>query len=432
MSPIIDIYCHIFPDRYFQEMTRVAPNLENIGKRLRGVTKLFDLDARFREMDEFGDYRQIISLPNPAIEDIAAPGVGLNLARVANDAMGELCRKYPQRFPAFAAALCMTDVEGSVAEARRAIKDLGARGVLLYTNVAGRPLDDPQFEPIFATMAELDLPIWLHPVGTAAMPDYPAEKKSRFEMWWCFHWPYETSVAMVRMVFSGLLDRYPKLKIITHHLGGMIPYYDGRVGPGLKVLGQRTSDEDYSKILPSLKRPHMDYLHDFYADTAMFGGGVPATRCGYEFFGAEHVVFATDAPLGPISADHQNSGRAKPAGGRATRDLLRQRGATAEYEIQLTNPGYFFFFLSTSAALVTPVKLGGSLAGKLSSELVATSSSWRLARSRSASILSRTGLSRWLFRECLDSLIESVISSLLCLPKRISVATRTPKAWRRS
>jgi uncharacterized protein len=225
MSPIIDIYCHIYPDRYFQEMIRIAPNLENIGKRLRSVTKLFDLDARFKEMDEFGDYRQIISLPNPAIEDIARPDVGLNLARIANDAMAELCRKYPERFPAFAAALCMTDVDGSVAEARRAVNDLGARGVLLYTNVAGRPLDDPEFEPIFAALAELDLPIWLHPVGTAAMPDYPAEKKSRFEMWWCFHWPYETSVAMVRMVFWGLFDRYPKLKIITHHLGGMIPYW---------------------------------------------------------------------------------------------------------------------------------------------------------------------------------------------------------------
>ena len=128
MNAIVDIYCHIFPDRYFQEMTKVAPNLENIGKRLRGVTKLFDLDARFKEMDEFGDYRQIISLPNPAIEDIARPDVGLSLARIANDAMAELCRKYPERFPAFAAALCMTDVEGSVAEAHRAVKDLGARG----------------------------------------------------------------------------------------------------------------------------------------------------------------------------------------------------------------------------------------------------------------------------------------------------------------
>ncbi len=81
-------------------------------------------------------------------------------------------------------------------------------------------------------MAELDRPIWLHPARTAAMTDYAAESKSRYEMWWCFGWPYETSVAMVRLVFSGVFDRYPGLKIITHHLGGMIPYYDGRIGPG--------------------------------------------------------------------------------------------------------------------------------------------------------------------------------------------------------
>lgn len=301
MSPIIDIYCHIFPDRFFQEMTRVAPNLENIGKRLRGIVKLFDLDARFKEMDQFGDYRQVISLPNPPIEDIARPDVGIQLARIANDAMAELCRKHPERFPTFAAALCLTDVEGSVAEARRAIKDLGARGVLLYTNIAGRPLDDPAFEPLFAAVAERDAAIWLHPARTASMPDYATEKKSRFEMWWCFGWPYETSVAMARMVFCGLLDRHPKLKIITHHLGGMIPYYDGRMGAGMEVLGARTSDEDYSQVLPSLKRPHMDYMHDFYGDTAMFGGGAHAIRCGLEFFGTGHVVFATDAPLGPIA-----------------------------------------------------------------------------------------------------------------------------------
>ena len=300
MSVKIDIYTHIYPERFFQEMLKVTPMASNLGKRLRSITKLFDLDARFKEMDEYGDYRQIVSLPNPAIEDIAQPDAGMRLARIANDDMAELCRKYPQRVPAFAAALCLTDVEGSVKEARRAVKELGARGVLIYTNVAGEPLDQPKFEPIFATMAELDLPIWLHPVGTAALPDYPAEKRSRYEMWWCFHWPYETSVAMVRLVFWGLFDRYPKLKFITHHLGGMIPFYDGRIGNGLKVLGARTSDEDYSQVLPSLKRPHMDYLHDIYADTAMFGGGAHALRCGLEFFGGEHVVFATDAPLGPI------------------------------------------------------------------------------------------------------------------------------------
>ena len=301
MSPIVDIYCHIFPNRFFQEMTKLAPKLGNIGKRMRSVTKLHDLDARFKEMDALGDYRQIISLPNPSIEDITKPDDGLMLARIGNDAMAELCGQYPDRFPAFAAAVCLTDIDGSIREAQRAIKELGARGVQIFTHIAGEPLDQMKFEPFFAALAEFDLPVWLHPLRTSAMPDYPAENKSRFEMWWCFGWPYDTSVAMLRLVFFGLFDRIPRLKIITHHLGGMIPYYDGRVGAGMKVLGQRTSDEDYSHILPGLKRPHTDYLYGFYADTAMFGGGAHALRCGLEFFGPEHVLFATDTPFGPIS-----------------------------------------------------------------------------------------------------------------------------------
>src|SRR5262250_1521804 len=101
---IIDIYTHIFPDRFFQELERGSPKLGNMGKRLRAIKKLFDLDERFREMDALGDYRQIISLPNPPIEDIAEGETAKNLARVANDSMSELCARHPNRFPAFAAA----------------------------------------------------------------------------------------------------------------------------------------------------------------------------------------------------------------------------------------------------------------------------------------------------------------------------------------
>ena len=216
--------------------------------------------------------------------------------------MAELCARHPARFPTFVAALSMTDVEGSVKEARRAVKELGAGGIQIFTNIAGRPLDDAGLR------ADLRHHGRARPADLAASGAHrrhaglcAKEQKSRFEMWWCFGWPYDTSVAMVRMVFCGLLDRYPRLKIITHHLGGMIPFYDGRIGPGLQVLGSRTSDEDYSKILPSLKRPHLDYMRDFYGDTALFGGGIHAVRCGLEFFGSEHVVFATDTPLGPIA-----------------------------------------------------------------------------------------------------------------------------------
>jgi aminocarboxymuconate-semialdehyde decarboxylase len=297
--PLIDIYCHIFPERFFQEMIRVAPNLTNIGARLRNVKKLFDLDLRFREMDQFGDYRQVISLPNPPIEDLAKGATGLELARIGNDAMAELCQKHPARFAGFVAAVSLTDVEGSLGEIRRAVGELGASGIQVFTSIAGRPLDDAAYQPVFAEMAKLDLPVWLHPGRTAAMTDYAGEAKSRYEMWWCFGWPYDTSVAMSRLVFSGLFDRHPAIKIVTHHCGGMIPYFDGRVGAGLEVLGSRTSDEDYSKVLSALKRPHLDYFRDFYADTAMFGGQY-GIACGLQFFGPDKVVFATDTPLGPI------------------------------------------------------------------------------------------------------------------------------------
>jgi predicted TIM-barrel fold metal-dependent hydrolase len=297
---IVDIYTHIFPDRFFQELERGSPKLGNMGKRLRSIRKLFDLDMRFRDMDAVGDYRQIISLPNPPIEDFAEGDTAKTLARVANDSMAELCARHPDRFPGFAAALSLHDVDAAIVEADRAIKTLGARGIQIYTNMAGHPLDEPRFQPLFAAMAAHDLPIWLHPARTSAMPDYASEEKSRFEMWWCFGWPYETTVAMSRLVFCGLFDRHPKIKIVTHHLGGgMIPYFDGRIGPGMDVLGSRTIDEDYSKVLSSLKRPHLDYFHEFYADTALFGGG-SGLACGIDFFGADHVVFATDAPLAPI------------------------------------------------------------------------------------------------------------------------------------
>lgn len=298
---IIDIYTHIFPDSFFNAFTKAAPQLGPIGARLRSVKPIFDLDVRFREMDAAGDgYCQVISLPNPPMEDVASKDVVTELCKVANDAMAELCVKHEDRFPTFAAAINMHDPEAAVAEGRRAVKDLGARGWQIFTNVAGRPLDHADYEPVFAMAAELDLPLWMHPARSAAdMPDYKSEKKSRYEMWWCFGWPYETSVAMCRLVFSGLFDRYPKLKIITHHCGGFIPFYDGRVGPGLEVLGSRTADEDYSNVLSSLKRPHLEYFKLFYGDTAMFGGS-SWFGTGYDFFGADHIVFSTDAPLGPI------------------------------------------------------------------------------------------------------------------------------------
>ncbi|MCJ7705221.1 MAG: amidohydrolase [Desulfobacterales bacterium] len=294
----IDIFNHIFPKSFYDKMLTVAPNAKDINKRVRNIPCIVDLDERFRIMDRFKDYVQIICLPNPPIETLGSPPLSTELAKLANDGMAELVRKYPDRFPGFIASLPMNDPEGLLKEAKRAIRDLKAVGVQIFTNVSGRPLDKPETMPLFDLMAELDRPIWMHPARGADFPDYKGEPKSHYEIWWTFGWPYETSVAMAHLVFSGLFDKHPDIKIITHHLGGMIPYFEGRVGPGWDQLGTRTSDEDYTLVLKKLKRPHLDYFKLFYADTAMFGAR-EATICGLKFFGPERILFGSDSPFDP-------------------------------------------------------------------------------------------------------------------------------------
>ncbi len=229
---------------------------------------------------------------------MAPPDKSPEMARVANDGLAELVAKYPDRFIGFVASLPMNNVEESLKEMQRATGELGAQGIQIFSNVNGKPLDAPEFVPLFEEAARRDFAIWLHPARGANFADYLTEDKSKFEIWWALGWPYETSVAMARLVFSGLMERYPNLKIITHHMGAMIPYFEGRVGYGWDQFGSRTSDADYGALLRSMKKRPIDYFRMFYADTALFGA-LPATECGLEFFGVDHVVFATDVPFEP-------------------------------------------------------------------------------------------------------------------------------------
>jgi predicted TIM-barrel fold metal-dependent hydrolase len=294
----IDIFTHIMPTPYHTRLMAVAPNFADVGKRMRNVPMLIDLDLRFRVMDGFDDYQQILSLPTPPIEVMVSGADAVDLARAANDGMAELVQRYPARFPGFVASLPLGDPGAALAELERAIGTLGARGVQLFSNCMGAPLTSPHLAPLFEAMARYDLPIWLHPYRGPAWSDYPTEDKSQFEIWWTFGWPYDTSVAMARIVFAGYFDRWPNLKIITHHMGAMAPYFAGRVGPGWDQLGARTSAPDGAEALSRLRKRPVDYFHMFYADTALFGA-YDATVCGLAFFGADRVVFASDAPFDP-------------------------------------------------------------------------------------------------------------------------------------
>ena len=296
----IDVFNHLFPRRFFDQYIDCPGAPKDIGKRVRAMPTVVDLDARFRVMDEFGEYVQLISLPSPPIEKLAAPDKSPGLARLANDEMAALTIKYPDRFPRFVASVALNNPEQAVLEAVRAVTKLGACGVQIFSNAAGKPLDLPEFLPLFEEMHKRQVTVFLHPARAADMTDYASEPKSRYEIWWTFGWPYETSAAMARLVFAGIFDKFPGIKIITHHMGAMIPYFEGRVGWGWDALGSRTSDEDYTVILDRMK-PHrpVDYFRKFYADTALFGG-VAATRCGLEFFGVDHVLFASDVPFEPL------------------------------------------------------------------------------------------------------------------------------------
>jgi aminocarboxymuconate-semialdehyde decarboxylase len=295
----IDAFNHFFPRKFFDKL--LESGLPDIGKRVRDIPALHDLDLRLKIIDSFPDYAQVLSLPAPPLEVVAkgSPELAMEYAKIGNDGMAELCVKHPDHFPAFIAQTPLSAGDAGVAETERAINDLGAIGTQIFTNVNGKPLDRPEFEPFFAAMHKLGKPAWIHPARGADHPDYLDEKKSLYEIWWTFGWPYETSVFMARMVFSKTLDKYPGLKLVIHHLGAMIPYHEGRVGPGWDQIGARTSGEDYVALRKSLKKRILDYFkQDFIVDTCTFGSR-PAMICGLDFYGVDKVIFASDCPFDP-------------------------------------------------------------------------------------------------------------------------------------
>jgi aminocarboxymuconate-semialdehyde decarboxylase len=272
----IDIFPHIIPLKYKEALHKITasdkspPGHREVDK-IEALPSLFDLDVRFRIMDKYGDLLQVLTLGAPGVEDIAGPKEAAELARIANDGM--------------AAAL---------KELERAITELGFKGIQIFSDIKGKPLDSPEFMPLFERMAYYNLPILIHPETKAAneVSDYPNETESKYLTHVNFRWPYRTTLAMTRIALSGVFEKYPTIKIITHHCGAMVPFFAERI---------RVSFLTFEKFGMKLKFPHhltkrpIDYYRMFYVDTAT-NGSTPALMCGYAFFGADHMLFGTDMP----------------------------------------------------------------------------------------------------------------------------------------
>jgi uncharacterized protein len=298
MPDSIDLFCHWLPPRFVEGVRRWSAGSLHMFNRAAAMPAMGDLGARFRVMDEFPGYRQVPSIASPPIESVSDRSAAIDLARIANDEQAETIAQHPDRFAGFVAVLPMNDPTAAQAEAARAIGTLGALGVQIFSNINGRPLDAPEYLEVIRTVAALGRPLWLHPTRSMDFPDYRQEALSKFDLWWAFGWPYETSVAMGRLVFSGLFEDTPSVRIITHHAGGIVPMMEGRIASGLSLIGTRCAPGLEHAVATRLRSPPIDNFKRFYADTATFGSRA-AIECARAFFGVDHLVFATDMPFDP-------------------------------------------------------------------------------------------------------------------------------------
>ena len=287
----IDAFAHILPPNYAERVFELL--------RARGDTSaaqyegmmaldptLQNLDERLRFIDQFGaDYRQVLVMAHTSVEH-EPPEVARDLARVGNEELAAVVEAHPDRFAGWVAQAALQDGERALEDIEQAI-DEGALGVQVFTAMQGRCLDHPDYEPFFALMARLDRTVWIHPNRTVQWSDFPlTEPESRYGLYVRAGWPTDTTVTMARLVFAGYMERWPELKILVHHSAGTVPMLAGR----LKTL-QATPDNE--EVAARLRRPLLDYLKRFYADTANFGNPI-ALRAALDFFGPDHVLFGTD------------------------------------------------------------------------------------------------------------------------------------------
>lgn len=283
------------------------------------VAKLNDLGIRrLADMDAAGIDMQVVSVAGDGLEKLDR-NTGIAVARDINDMLANAVKSHPDRFAAFA-VLPLQAPDAAAAELERCVTKLGFKGALISGTINGRFLDNPVFQPVFAAAEQLDVPIYLHPappppaVYEAYFGDLPAPLAESLSTS-AWGWHVEVGMHSLRMVVSGLFDRFPKLQIIIGHMGENLPFSlvraDGRLTPLTPRLEQRVADY---------------FRTNFYITTSAYFTA-PPLLCALEVFGADRMLFAVDYPfssnaegrklldIAPISANdlakitHKNSER---------------------------------------------------------------------------------------------------------------------------
>lgn len=261
----IDAFAHILTPYFYQRMLSVEPAIPQKFPFIK-IKTLTDLKTRLAKWPEKG-MKQVISFVNLNPEDFVGPTEAAQIAKRANQELAQVVAEHSDYFQAGVGMLPMNNISAALQILDQISQNKYLVGAQIFTRHLGRSIADPEFKPVLKKAAQLNLPLWLHPVFDQRKPDNNL----------IFSWEYELSQAMLQLVQSDIFKDYPQLKILVHHAGAMVPFFHGRIDHIL----------DYE---------HAQMFKKFYVDTAILGNS-PALALAIDYYGLDHVLFGTDAPF---------------------------------------------------------------------------------------------------------------------------------------
>lgn len=287
---IVDCQSHVFPEAYAEILKRNPKSPQATGGQGTFVVTYDDVqeftldldrycpERKIRDMDSAGVDVSVLSVNMPGPERLA-PELALEGARVCNDYLAEVCARYPGRFVGLA-SLPLQDVPTAIAELDRAVDELDLRGFLLFSHIDGRSVDAPEFEPFYAHIEARGVPLILHPTvpsWSEAIKDYSMIPMLGFMV--------DTSIAVLRLILGGVLERHPQLQIVHPHAGGVLPYLMGRIEEQTEVKGR---GRDHITESPA------EYYRRIYLD--LVTPSKLAVHYAYDFAGPDRLLFGSDHP----------------------------------------------------------------------------------------------------------------------------------------
>jgi predicted TIM-barrel fold metal-dependent hydrolase len=292
----IDAYSHIMTLEYLDLLENLMGFPHPVRPMFEHVSNIHDVNSRLQLMDKTGIDLGIL-IANPSIESAGPvyldPEKTLTAAQFCNNEIAAIVNDHPDRFK-MVALLPTNDVNNMLGEFERCVKQLNAVGGWFTISPVLKPPDHPDYMQLYAKAVELDVPLWLHPGRPPIWPEYQEEGFSKYDLFRMLGWTHDTTVAMTRIAYANVFGLYPDVKIITHHHGSNIPLWISRLQSSWELYEERGVSLG---LPPELSKPYSDHFKKFYVDTVFNEAEDHILQMTYDFYGEDHVLFATDCPF---------------------------------------------------------------------------------------------------------------------------------------